>query len=62
MKIDAIVKRAIENSRNRDELWTTLVTELRSSSLCEVGVWKGWFAQTLLENVPGIEQYTLIDP
>ena len=29
---------------------------------CEVGVWKGQFAETLLSQIPEIERYTLIDP
>ena len=62
METDTIVKRAIEGSTNRNELWTNILTDLRCRSVCEVGVWKGEFAQTLLENVCSIEQYTLIDP
>ncbi len=60
--IDGIVERAIEAAENRYQLWIRLVSELRCSSVCEIGVWKGEFAQTLLENVPGIETYTLVDP
>mgnify|MGYP001051990816 CR=1 FL=1 len=62
LDIDEIVERAISESKNRQELWRKLIVELDCKSLCEIGVWKGEFAQVLLENVESIKCYTLIDP
>lgn len=60
--IDDIVERAIASSENRHQLWVRLVSDLKCVSLCEVGVWKGQFAEILLGQIPTIEAYTLIDP
>lgn len=62
MEIDTLVERAIEASSNRHELWCKLLSDLRCAAVCEVGVWKGEFAKVLLEKVPSIQSYTLIDP
>ena len=62
IELDTIVERAIRSSTNRHELWADLIAALGCKSCCEIGVWKGEFAQTMLEQVPGIECYTLIDP
>jgi hypothetical protein len=60
------VKSAIENavniSNDRTNLWTNILSELDCKSLCEVGVWKGEFAESLLQRLNRIESYTLIDP
>lgn len=62
MEIDRLVERAIEGSTNRHELWSKILYGLRCVTVCEVGVWKGEFAKVLLEQVPSIHSYTLIDP
>lgn len=59
---DTVIEEAIAQSSDRTQLWVNLVTELNCKSLCEIGVWKGEFAQALLQNVPGIERYVMIDP
>ena len=62
IEIDRIVEEAIKTSSNRTELWANLLSHLNCRTVCEVGVWKGEFAQTMLQNVEAIEGYTLIDP
>lgn len=60
--IDQIVEHSILVSSNRQELWVNLVAGLECRTICEVGVWKGRFAEVLLNGVPSIESYTLVDP
>ena len=38
METDAIVRRAIENSASRNELWIKILIDLGCASVCEVGV------------------------
>ncbi|SFK64571.1 Methyltransferase domain-containing protein [Shimia haliotis] len=59
---DKIVETAIEQSASRHDLWVNLITSLKCAALCEIGVWRGEFAETLLSRVDGIESYVLIDP
>lgn len=61
-KIDGIVASAVADSTDRAGLWVRLVKDLECRTLCEVGVWRGEFAELLLNKIPAIEKYTLIDP
>ncbi len=61
-EIDLAIEKAANISNDRTGLWLNLLTELNCKALCEVGVWKGEFAETLLKNLGAIESYTLIDP
>ena len=62
MNIDLIVKEAVSASSNRLELWTAILSKLNAPRVCEVGVWKGDFSKEMLDGVPSISSYTLIDP
>ncbi|MES0861352.1 class I SAM-dependent methyltransferase [Ruegeria sp. SCPT10] len=61
-ELDEIIEQAIGVSQDRHQLWVNLSSRLKCRSVCEVGVWKGQFAETLLTQVAQIEHYTLIDP
>lgn len=60
--IDEIVANAVKNSNDRQDLWVRLLTDFKCRNLCEVGVWRGEFAQHILGKIAGIESYTLVDP
>jgi hypothetical protein len=47
---------------NRIELWSRLVADLGVRTMAEVGVYRGAFAQQLLDRCPGIATYYMIDP
>ncbi len=56
------IKALLESSNNRLEFWVGLVNQLGSSSVAEIGVYKGEFAETILSACRGVERYTMIDP
>lgn len=60
--VTSIVCDAIKKSTNRGELWCAILAELQPKSVCEVGVWKGEFAATLLSGVVSIDEYIFVDP
>ena len=60
--IDSIINQAISQSHDRNELWIHIITALYCRKLCEIGVYKGEFSAKLLQSIPIIEQYILIDP
>jgi hypothetical protein len=51
-----------EATANRVELWTRFVAASGVASLAEIGVYRGQFAQKLLDGAPAIARYYLIDP
>lgn len=61
-ELDKIVKDSIQASSNRYELWINLLEKVNAKIICEVGVWKGDFANYILNAISTIEQYTFIDP
>lgn len=42
--------------------WIDFINERSIKSIAEVGVWKGEFAEAVLQNCPTVERYYLIDP
>ena len=56
------LKRIIERSEDRFSLCIELINGYSLSSVAEVGVYRGNFAQKMLEECPCIERYVMIDP
>lgn len=50
------------NSVSRYDLWAQVITMIGAKSICEIGVWKGEFAQKILDTCENITQYCMIDP
>jgi hypothetical protein len=57
-----IVKKCLEQSDTRFDLWIRLVKSYKIKTMAEVGVYKGDFAYQLLQNCDSIEKYYMIDP
>ncbi|MDC7825601.1 class I SAM-dependent methyltransferase [Pseudomonas sp. BLCC-B13] len=53
---------SLKNSNSRVELWQRFLSANNTSTVAEVGVWKGDFAAAILSSVPHIETYYMIDP
>lgn len=51
-----------KNSENRFELWANIINENSVKSVAEVGVWRGDFAESILNSCSKIEEYAMIDP
>jgi hypothetical protein len=49
-------------SASRIELWTRFAHETGASTVAEIGVYRGQFAQRLLDGCPGIVTYYMVDP
>jgi Methyltransferase domain len=49
-------------AQSRAELWTRFVAETQARSVAEIGVYRGQFAEKLLDGCPAIERYYMIDP
>lgn len=47
---------------DRLKLWADFINDKQIRSVTEIGVWKGEFAQHLLDNCPTLERYYLVDP
>lgn len=61
LKMNQIIDIAA-NAKDRYHLWTNFVNFNKCTDICEIGVFKGEFAQILLNKAPSIENYYLIDP
>ena len=61
-EIDTIIKYSVKVSKNRIELWINILSNLKVKNICEIGVFKGFFAEKLLNSLDHIESYILIDP
>ncbi|MEO0011871.1 MAG: hypothetical protein RLZZ535_260 [Cyanobacteriota bacterium] len=57
-----IVKKSLEKSNSRFNLWINLVESCKVKTMAEVGVYKGDFASQLLQHCDSIEKYYMIDP
>jgi predicted O-methyltransferase YrrM len=49
-------------SINRFDLWTQIINQKSPKNIAEIGVWKGDFAASILDQCPSIEKYLMIDP
>jgi hypothetical protein len=61
-KLTSVVNEAAKNSNNRFELWSNILDKFEIKEACEVGVWKGDFANYILSKVESIEKYIFVDP
>lgn len=61
-EVRVILGTACETKDSRNTLWENVLNEFEPESLCEVGVWRGEFADHLLETCPSISSYVGIDP
>lgn len=52
----------LSDSTSRIQLWEKVMRATHVKTMAEVGVWKGEFAQNLLEQCEFIERYYMIDP
>ncbi len=50
------------NARGRLGLWQRVLSSVGARTVCEVGVYKGRFAERMLRSCPDIQQYYMIDP
>ena len=46
----------------RLDLWTRFLNQVHSSSVMEIGVWKGEFAKRMLSDCGSIKRYYMMDP
>ncbi len=51
-----------KTAKDRFQLWSEFIDKKHCSNLCEIGVYKGAFAESLLKNCKGIVNYYMIDP
>lgn len=58
----AIIQSAVQTSKSRKALLLTLFKQLGAGQMAEIGVWKGDLAQAVLNYVPNVERYILVDP
>lgn len=56
------LKSIVKKSKNREQMWLEILVNINHKNICEVGVWKGEFANALLQSLPRIKKYTFIDP
>jgi hypothetical protein len=54
--------RSVAQARNRLDLWTDFLDLQDSRTVAEIGVFRGAFAEHVLDRCPGIEVYYMIDP
>lgn len=47
---------------DRVELWKKIIQKSKAKTAAEIGVYKGAFAEKILKECPGINQYYMIDP
>jgi hypothetical protein len=59
---DPAFSQLIARASSRIELWNGILRAANAETVLEVGVWKGEYAQQILEQTPGIMRYYMIDP
>ena len=60
--LDEAAVRALAQAPTRPDLWVDFVRQQSIRTVAEVGVYRGAFAQRMLDGCPGIERYYLVDP
>lgn len=50
------------NAKERGDLWVDLINRTNASRVAEIGVFRGKFAERVLDESPGITDYYMIDP
>ncbi len=60
--LDEAAVRALAQAPTRPDLWVDFVRQQAVRTVAEVGVYRGAFAQRMLDGCPGIERYYLVDP
>ena len=59
---ERIIRRCVETSGSRLELWSNLINGLGARNIIEIGVYRGDFAAHMLSACDAIERYGMIDP
>jgi hypothetical protein len=52
----------IGSAKNRVEFWIRFIRRIEARSVAEVGVFRGHFAESVLEACPSVDRYYMIDP
>jgi len=60
--ISSLISSPISSSTDRVQLWEKILRTLKAETVAEIGVWKGNFAQQMLERCECIRQYYMVDP
>ena len=59
---DDRIRQLAKAAPNRLELWSEFVREAGARSVAEVGVYRGAFAERILDGCPEVERYYMVDP
>jgi hypothetical protein len=59
---ESIIKKNIEQTKNRLELWTSFLNKKNVNNMAEIGVYAGNFAERMLKDCDTIQRYYMIDP
>jgi len=62
MEASKAIEVAVARASNRLELWASIVNDLQVTTFTEVGVYKGTFAQYILQQTESLQTYYMIDP
>jgi hypothetical protein len=62
MEPERAIEKAASSARDRVELWSSVIDNLKAATCAEVGIESGLFAQQMLERCSTIEKYYMIDP
>ncbi len=62
MEVSKAIEVAAARANNRLELWASIINDLQVTSFTEVGVYKGTFAQYILQQSESLQTYYMIDP
>lgn len=57
-----IIKKCIDQSNSRTELWAHFLNLVRAKHVLELGVFRGYFAEKTLRACDSIQKYYMLDP
>jgi hypothetical protein len=57
-----VIEKCAERGNSRHELWIEFIRSAGIERMAEVGVYRGKFASTILENCRSLKKYYMIDP